>query len=103
MATYNLSVGFTKANSTLEYNDMSRLNIRFNTDIKLTNEFSVRFDASFANQTRNLRNDGAPANYDEGTPTSTAFLAYAKSPMLSPYAYANGILSDSYLEITDES
>ena len=103
VANYNLSLGYISNQSVLKNNGMDRLNIRFNTDIKLTNEFSVRFDASFANQTRNLRNDGAPANYDEGTPTSTAFLAYAKSPMLSPYAYANGILSDSYLDITDES
>jgi hypothetical protein len=65
--------------------------------------FSVRFDASFSNQTRNLRNDGAPENYSDGTPTSPSFLAYAKSPMLSPYAYANGVLSESFLDITDET
>lgn len=103
VANYNLSVGYVNNQSTLEYNSMNRINIRFNTDINLTDKFSTRFDVSFANQTRNLRNDGAPENYVEGTPTSPAFLAYAKSPMLSPYAYANGVLSDSYLDITDES
>ena len=103
VANYNLSLGYTNNQSTLEYNSMNRLNIRFNTDIQLTQKFSIRFDASFANQTRDLRDDGAPENYDEGTPTAPSFLAYAKSPMLSPYAYANGVLSDSYLDITDES
>lgn len=103
VANYNLSVGYVNNQSTLEYNSMNRVNIRFNTDINLTDHFSTRFDVSFTNQSRNIRNDGAPENYVEGTPTSPAFLAYAKSPMLSPYAYANGQLSDSYLDITDES
>ena len=36
VAQYNLSVGYTRANSTLKYNDMNRINIRFNSDISLT-------------------------------------------------------------------
>ena len=103
VADYNLSLGYINNQSVLKYNGMSRMNIRFNTDIHLTERFSIRFDASFANQTRNLRSDGAPENYVEGTPTSAAFLAYAKSPMLSPFTYANGILSDSYVDVNDES
>lgn len=103
IATYNLSLGYVNQQSTLEYNSMNRINIRFNTDIQLTKKFSVRFDASFANQTRNLRDDGAPASYDDGTPTAPSFLAYAKSPMLSPYAYANGVLSNSFLDTDAES
>ena len=84
VANYNLSVGYTSAQSALKYNDMDRLNVRFNTDIGLTRDLTVRFDVSFANQTRNVRNDGAPASYDEGTPTSPSFLAYVKSPFMSP-------------------
>lgn len=103
VADYNLSLGYMDKQSVLKYNKHTRLNIRFNTDIRLLEQFHIRFDASFANQTRNIRNDGAPMDYVEGTPTSPSFLAYAKSPMLSPYAYANRILSDSYLDITDES
>lgn len=103
VADYNLSLGYMDKQSVLKYNKHTRLNIRFNTDIRLLEQFHIRFDASFANQTRNIRNDGAPMDYVEGTPTSPSFLAYAKSPMLSPYAYANRILSDSYLDITDET
>lgn len=103
VADYNLSLGYMANQTPLEYNDHNRLNIRFNADIRLTQAFSVAFDASFANQTRNIRNDGAPEGYDEGTPTAPSFLAYVKSPMLSPYAYANGTLSNSYLDINDES
>jgi len=103
IADYNLSLGYVSGKSTLKCNEMNRLNIRFNSDIRLTNRLGIRFDASFANQRRNLRNDGTPSGYDEGTPTSTAFLAYAKSPMLSPYTFANGQISEGYIDVTDES
>ena len=35
VASYNLSVGYVTQQSTLKFNDMDRLNIRFNTDISL--------------------------------------------------------------------
>ncbi len=103
VADYNLSLGYINNESTLKNNEMNRVNIRFNSDIHLTKHLDIRFDAAFANQTRNLRNDGAPANYTEGTPTSTAFLAYAKSPMLSPYAFASGTVSEGHIDVADES
>ena len=103
VANYNLSVGYTSAQSTLRNNNMDRLNVRFNTDISLSQKLNVRFDASFANQTRNLRNDGAPEGYEEGTPAAPSFLAYVKSPFLSPYSYGRGVLSDSYYDIVEES
>ena len=108
VANYNLSVGYTSAQSALKYNDMDRLNVRFNTDISLLRDLSVRFDASFANQTRNIRNDGAPETYDAGTPTSPAFLAYVKSPFMSPYSYGHdetgkGRFSDSHFDLEEES
>ena len=103
IADYNLSLGYVDGQSTLKNNGMNRLNIRFNSDIRLTDRLGIRFDASFANQKRNLRNDGTPSGYDEGTPTSAAFLAYAKSPMLSPYTFANGNINDGYIDVTDES
>ena len=103
VASYNLSVGYTNAQSTLKYNDMSRLNVRFNTDINIVQKLSVRFDASFSNLTRDIRDDGAPSSYTEGTPTSPSFLAYVKAPFLSPFSYGRGQLSDTKLDIEDES
>ena len=82
---------------------MDRLNIRFNTDITLSDRFDIRFDASFGNITRDIRNDGAPAGYDEGTPTAPGFLAYIKSPFMSPYSYGMGRLSDTHYDIDQES
>ena len=103
VANYNLSVNYMMGDNTLKFNDLSRLNIRFNTDISLTDKLFVKFDASFSNQTRDLRNDGAPTTYEEGTPTSPSFLAYVKSPFLNPYSYGQGRFSDSQWEINDES
>jgi TonB-linked SusC/RagA family outer membrane protein len=103
VANYNLSVGYTSQQSTLKNNDMNRLNIRFNTDISLTPEFDIRFDASFANITRNIRNDGAPGDYENSTPTSPSFLAYVKSPFLSAYSYGMGRLSDTFYDVEEES
>jgi len=103
VANYNLSVNYMMGQSTLKENDLNRLNIRFNTDITLTDNFWVKFDASFSNQTRDIRDDGAPTSYTEGTPTSPSFLAYVKSPFLNPYSYGQGRFSDSQWEIDDET
>jgi TonB-linked SusC/RagA family outer membrane protein len=108
VANYNLAVNYMMGESTLKYNDLDRLNVRFNTDINITDKLFTRFDASYSNQTRDIRNDGAPMSYDEGTPTSPAFLAYVKSPFLNPYSYGytpqkGGLFSDSQWEINDES
>lgn len=103
VAGYNLSLGYTDAQSTLEYNTMNRLNIRFNTDVKFSDRLSTRFDASFTNQNRNLRDDGAPQSYTSGSPTAPSFLGYAKSPFLSPYVYAGGQIHENHLDVTDES
>ena len=108
VANYNLSVGYSNSQSTLKNNGMGRLNVRFNTDISLSSRLDVRFDASFSNITRNLRNDGAPEGYDEGTPTAPSFLAYVKSPFMSPYRYGHdetgaGRFSSSQFDISQET
>lgn len=102
VANYMLSLGYTSVQSTLEENDVDRLSIRFNTDIKLSDHLNVRFDASFSNQTRALQDIGAPEDYDNKTVTSTNFLALVKSPMLSPYSYANKQISTRHYDIVDE-
>ncbi len=102
VAGYMLSVGYTKDNSVLKENNFNRLNIRFNTDIKLMKNLTMRFDAAYTNQTRKLQDTGAPEDYDSKSITSTTFLAMAKSPMLSPYSFANGQINKSHLDIDDE-
>lgn len=102
VASYFLAMGYNGAQSVLNENNMNRLNIRFNTDINMFKQLFVRFDVSYSNVTRNLKDQGAPENYDEGTVTSVNFLGLAKSPMLSPYAYSNGQISNVAFDNTDE-
>lgn len=102
VASYFLALGYNGAQSVLEDNDVNRLNIRFNTDINIFKHLFIRFDASYSNVTRNLKDQGAPEGYNEGTVTSVNYLGLVKSPMLSPYAYSNGKISDVAFDNNDE-
>ena len=85
VADYNLSLGYTNAASTLDYNDFSRINLRFNTDIKLIADLSTRFDVAYNFNTRNLRDDGIIEDFSKETILSPNFLALIKAPFLHPY------------------
>lgn len=86
VANYNLSVGYSNANSTLKSNDFSRFDMRLNTDIEVLRKLKVRFDAAFSDVNRDLRDMGMPENVEEATIFSTNTLALIKAPFLSPYA-----------------
>lgn len=101
VANYNLSVGYTSANSTLKENEFSRFDMRLNTDIDVIEKLHVRFDASFSDVKRNLRDIGLTSNIEEATITSPNSLSLIKAPFLAPYAHdVNGQLS-SYLAAAD--
>lgn len=102
VAGYMLSLGYTRANSTLKGNDLSRLNIRFNTDIKISSKLNLQFDAAYTDQTRHLFDSGTPDGYDNKPVTSLNFLGSAKASMLSPYSYANGQVNTAHYDIEDE-
>jgi len=101
VANYNLSVGYMDAQSTLRKNDMNRFNIRFNTDIILSDKFSARFDASYTNVTRNLRDSGWNSNYTSTAIASPSVLALIKSPFLSPYDFTTHGDETSFLADAD--
>lgn len=102
VANYNLSVGYSIANSTLKGNDFKRFNLRLNTDIDIFRNLKVRFDAAYSDVNRDLRDDGAPSKVTSGTPTAPGFLGLAKAPFLSPYAYdLNGNISH-YISNADD-
>lgn len=84
---YNLSVGYVKAPSTAKENDFDRLNVRFNTDIKILWNLTTKFDMSFSRTNNNVFDDGIPSNLNSGTITSPTFLGLIKSPLVSPYQY----------------
>lgn len=102
VASYNLSVGYTDAKSTLKGNDFSRFDMRLNTDIEVIRNLNVRFDASFSDVKRDLRDIGVSSNVENTTITSPNFLAMVKSPFLSPFAYdVNGNVSNYLAEADD--
>ena len=102
VASYNLSVGYSLANSTLRKNDFSRFNMRLNSDISIAKGLDVRFDASYSDVDRSLFDDGAPSEVLSGVITSPSFLALAKSPFLSPYAFDNAGNPSHYLAEADD-
>lgn len=102
VANYNLSVGYMNTESTLKRNDMSRFNIRFNTDILLNKWFSTRFDASYANVTRDLRDDGWSEDYEDVAIASPGVLSLIKSPFLSPYDFSTDGVVSSYVADADD-
>ena len=102
VADYNLSLGYVDAQSTLECNDFSRLNLRFNTDIKLLDRLSTRFDVSYDYTTRDLRDDGAPEEFTSSTILAPSFLALIKSPFLNPYRYDESGHLTSFVEEADD-
>ena len=102
VANYNLSVGYSLGDATQRGNDFSRFNMRLNTDIKVFKGLDVRFDASYSDVTRDLRDDGAKEDLTVGTITAPGFLSLIKSPFLNPHAYdVKGNLSH-YLSAADD-
>ncbi|MBQ8487681.1 MAG: SusC/RagA family TonB-linked outer membrane protein [Prevotella sp.] len=102
VASYNLSVGYSLANSTLKQNDYSRFNMRLNSDIEVLRNLTVRFDASYSDVDRELRDDGAPLETQTGVITSPGFLSLAKAPFLSPYAFDTQGRESHYLAGPDD-
>ena len=84
---YNLSVGYVKAENTLDRSDFDRMNVRFNTDISILWNLSTKFDISLARTNNNVFDDGLPADFSSATITSPTALALIKSPLVTPYQY----------------
>ena len=102
VANYSLSVGYITGDATLVESDFSRFNLRLNSDIILGDKFNLRFDASYSDVTRDLRDDGAPENIDNTMINAPGFLALVKSPFLSPYAQMYGGGLTNYLATEDD-
>ncbi len=84
---YNLALGYSKADGNLEGTDMSRLNIRFNTDIKIASKLSTQLDIAYNQTAYNILDNGWSENYDMQNIGSTNVLGLISSPMISQYAY----------------
>lgn len=84
---YNLSVGYADAQSVAEKNSFDRLNIRFNSDIKILYNLKTKFDMSLSRFNNKVFDTAIPADLNAGTITSPTFLSYIKAPFLYPYQY----------------
>lgn len=87
IANYNLSVGYAMGDATLVESDFSRFSLRLNSDIILSDHLNLRFDASYSDVTRDMRDDGAVDNIDNAMINAPGFLSLVKAPFLAPYAY----------------
>ena len=102
VASYNLSVGYSMGKSTLKENDYTRFNMRLNSDISIARGLDVRFDASYSDVDRSLRDDGAPASILTGVISSPGFLGLTKAPFLSPFAVDNSGRISRFLAEADD-
>lgn len=88
---YNLSVAYIQTMKNIKSTSFDRINVRFNTDIRLLWNLTTKFDMSFSRTNTNLFDDGIAEDLNSGVITSPAFLALIKSPLLNPYQYNKNI------------
>jgi len=97
---YNLSVGYVDAKNTIKESSFDRMNVRFNTDIKILWNLTTKFDIAITRTNSYVFDDGLPADFKSSTVTSLSALALIKSPLVAPYQYNSivggftGLLSD---------
>jgi len=84
---YSLSLGYTKSDATQKGTDMNRLNLRFNTDIKIAEKLSTGLDIAYNQTSYHILDNGWSENYDMQNIGSTNVLGLVQSPMINPYSY----------------
>jgi len=89
-ALYYFSIGYTLNDGVIKQTDYSRMNSRFNADLKLTTNLDMALNIAFTRNERTLQDDGA--NFY----TSPVWLSKIKSPFMSPFTFTSsgGITSD---------
>ena len=87
VAMYNLSLGYSVADASARMNKFDRLNLRFNTDIKLLDNLYTAFDLAYGRVSYNLRDNGWAENYNAVNIASPNVLGLIQAPFLSPYTY----------------
>ncbi len=92
-ALYHFSLGYTSNKGIVKTTSMERISSRFNADINVLDNFTIGMNVGFSNLTRGSMDDGV--NFY----TSPTYMAYAKSPFLSPYSFTSlGYKSKDYAD-----
>lgn len=102
VAMYNLSLGYTQANSTAKNNDFNRLNIRFNTDIKLAKNLTTVMDIAYSRMAYNILDNGWAENYNDQNIGAPNVLGLAQTPFLSKYTHYIHSYKDGSGQIVNE-
>ena len=84
---YNLSVGYMQSDAPVEETSFNRMNVRFNTDISITEKLSARFDMGISRTNVSVFDDGFGADLSASAITSPTSLSLIKAPIVSPYQY----------------
>ena len=84
---YNLSVGYVDAKNTIKETSFDRMNVRFNTDLKILWNLTTKFDIAISRTNNYVFDDGLPSDFTSSTITSLTALALIKSPLVAPHQY----------------
>lgn len=87
VAMYNLSLGYTKSDATARMTNFDRLNLRFNTDVSITDNLSTSFDLAYSRSTYNMRDNGWAEDYNNDNIASPNVLGLIQAPFLSQYSH----------------
>ena len=82
-ALYHFSLGYTGNKGIVQTTSMERISSRFNADINVVDNLSIGMNVGFANINRGMMDDGVNLY------TSPTYMAYVKSPFLSPYSFTS--------------
>ncbi|MBQ2362315.1 MAG: SusC/RagA family TonB-linked outer membrane protein [Bacteroidaceae bacterium] len=84
---YALSLGYANAQSTMKNNDMDRLNLRFNTDLKIGTKIVTALDIAYSQTSYNILDNGWSESYQTQNIGSVNTLGLVQAPFISPYSY----------------
>lgn len=96
IALYRFSLGYAKNDGNIDGTSFNRLNVRFNSDIKLTEDFKIQTDISYAQTGRRTVFEGLDGM------RSPYFLSLVKSPLYAPWQYNdNGTFSGRLTDVDE--
>lgn len=95
-ALYRFSIGYAHNDGAVKGSNFNRLNVRFNSDIFLTDRFSVASDIYYSNTDSRV----SVAGMDEVA--SPYYVALAKSPLYAPYQRnASGMVTNRMSDVDE--
>lgn len=95
-ALYGFSLGYTRNEGNLKETSFSRINVRFNSDINLWDNVTLRFDVAYAQADHSLFSDGL------NSLASPYFMSLVKSPLYHKNILtADGAVTAKYADVDE--